>query len=526
MEIINNAALKLSSRADLSAYINSLIPNSQVLPDGVLVHWEHAEAAELAKIMDKYRPKYKVDIPSPMHRDYTWPGIYTPFKHQRETAAFLSLRNKAFCFSQAGTGKTSAALWAADYLMGLGLVKKVLIICPLSIMYSAWQTELFKTVMHRKGVVAYSKNPKKRLELIESDNDFYILNYDGIASSFNALNAKRFDLIIVDECNAYKNASTKRWRTLAKMLQPGGRLWLMTGTPASQSPVDAFGLGRLVSPDRTPRYVTAWREQVMTQVSRFTWVPKRDCTEKVFNILQPAIRYTKAECLDLPPVLHQTREISLSVQVARFYKDLKSKLLIEAAGQEISAVNAAAALSKLLQISGGAVYTDQRDVIEFDVTPRLAALHEILDECTAKVVIFVPFLHTIPVVTDYLTANGYTNAVIHGDVTASKRGELIKQFQEDADPRVLVCQPHTMSHGVTLTAADTIVFWSPVLSVETYLQCIARIDRIGQVNSMTIIKLVGSEVEKRVYRMLDSKITHHNSLVDLYREELNNVEQE
>jgi SNF2 family DNA or RNA helicase len=520
MEIIDNKAIKLAVRPDLAKKITDAIAHSTIVKGGVMVSWEQRETEALVAILDEYRPHFKVDIPGPMLRDYFWTGAFTPFKHQRETAAFLSLRRKAFCFSQAGTGKTSAAIWAADYLMACGLIDKALVIAPLSILYSAWQAELFQSAMHRKTVVAYSKDAKKRSQLVNGNQDFTILNYDGVHTNFHDLNKQRYDLIIIDEGNAYKNASTKRFRTLMKLLQPSARIWLMTGTPASQSPVDAFGLGRLVSPQRTPRYVTAWRDQVMTQVTRFKWVPKNNSTEKVFNILQPAIRYTKAECLDLPPVLHQVREVPLSVQVARFYKELKSKLLIEAAGEEISAVNAASALSKLLQISGGAVYTDAHDVVEFDVSPRLAALSEIMAECTAKVVIFVPFLHTIPVVVNHLTAEGYSSAVIDGSVAAAKRGQIIKEFQEETDPRVLVCQPHTMSHGVTLTAADTIVFWSPVLSVETYLQCIARIDRIGQVNSMTIVKLLGSEVERKVYKMLDGKISHHNSLVELYKEEM------
>lgn len=520
MEIINNAALRIPLRADTAAQINALIPNSKVLADGLLVNWQQDEAEKLAAITDQWRPRVKVDVPSPMHRDYAWPGVMTPFSHQKATAAFLSLRRKAYCFSEAGTGKTSAAIWAADYLMSLGLIHKVLIICPLSIMYAAWQSELFKTAMHRKSVVAYSKDPKKRELLINGPQEFTITNYDSVHSSYKALNAQAYDLIIIDEGNAYKNASTRRWRTLAKMLRPSSRLWLMTGTPASQSPVDAFGLGRLVSPDRTPRYVTAWRDQVMSQVTRFLWVPKQDATQKVYKILQPAIRFTKAECLDLPPVLHQVREVPLSVQVARFYKELKQKLLIEAAGAEISAVNAAAALSKLLQISGGAVYTDNRQIVEFDISPRLAALSEILEECSNKVVIFVPFLNAIPIVVDHLTKEKYSSAVIHGDVSAARRGEIIKAFQEDADPRVLVCQPQTMSHGVTLTAADTLIFWSPVLSVETYLQCIARIDRIGQLSPMTVVKLLGSDVERKVYKMLDNKVTHHRSLVELYQSTL------
>jgi SNF2 family DNA or RNA helicase len=85
---------------------------------------------------------------------------------------------------------------------------------------------------------------------------------------------------------------------------------------------------------------------------------------------------------------------------------------------------------------------------------------------------------------------------------------------------VLLVQPQSASHGVTLTAADTIVFWSPVMSVETYLQCIARIDRVGQKNSMTVIHLQGSEVERRMYKMLQGKVDMHEKLVDLYNSEI------
>jgi SNF2 family DNA or RNA helicase len=199
---------------------------------------------------------------------------------------------------------------------------------------------------------------------------------------------------------------------------------------------------------------------------------------------------------------------------------LKTQLLIEAAGEQISAVNAAASLNKLLQISGGAVYTDQGQTIEFDVAPRLAALKEVLDETLNKVVVFVGFLHTIEVVTKYLNSQGISSEVIQGSVSARNRFETIERFQKQTDPRVLVVQPQSASHGITLTAADTVVFWSPVMSVETYLQCIARIDRVGQKNNMTVVHLQGSEVEKKMYRMLQGKVDNHQKLVDLYKQEL------
>ena len=527
MQIIANTALQLAVPNTVLDQAVQYIQDAQVVTSGahkeLLLRWDYDEVLKLTYLLDGLQPRSNVpELPSPILKDYKWPGIYKPFAHQKDTASFLSIRKRAFCFNEAGTGKTSAAIWAADYLMELGVIKRVLIICPLSIMYSAWQADIFKTAMHRSAAVAYGSS-EKRKKIIQEGYEFVVINYDGVNIVRDAIEAARFDLIIVDEANAYKTATTKRWKTLAKIITPSTRLWMMTGTPASQSPVDAYGLAKMVSPHRVPKYVTAWRDKVMWQQSRFRWLPKLTSSDDVHEALQPAIRYTKAECLDLPEAVYQTRQVPLTPQVSRYYKALKQQLQIEAAGEQISAVNAAAAMSKLLQISGGAVYTDEKDVVEFDVSPRLQTLKEVLDETVRKVVVFVPFIHTIDIVTKFLTGEGFSCAVIKGDVSAKERADIIKQFQTQEKPRVLVIQPQSASHGVTLTAADTIVFWSPIVSVETYMQCVARIDRVGQTHKMTVVHLQGTEVERKVYSMLQNKITSHQRLVDLYKQELESV---
>lgn len=119
------------------------------------------------------------------------------------------------------------------------------------------------------------------------------MNYDGVSIVFNELEKIGFDLIVIDEANAYKNVTTKRWKVLAKLMKPTTRLWMLTGTPASQSPVDAFGIAKLVSPQNVPRTLTVWKDKVMHQLSRFKWIPKYDAKQKVFDALQPAIRFTK-----------------------------------------------------------------------------------------------------------------------------------------------------------------------------------------------------------------------------------------
>ena len=517
MIILDDTAVRFTLPSSEVAYLVKHIEKCEVISDNgtqadIVVYWGIEEMQHLTRV-------YPNRIPSPIARDYNWPGMYTPFDHQRTTAEFLSIYHRAFCFNEAGTGKTSSVIWAADYLMTLGLVKRVLVICPLSIMYSAWQADIFKTSMHRSVGVAYG-DANRRKKILNGEYEFVIINYDGVNIVQEEIKKLGFDLIVVDEANAYKTASTKRWKTLAKLVTPTVKLWMLTGTPASQSPLDAFGLARLVSPQNVPKYFTAWRDKVMYQITKFKWAPRDNSKHDVYNALQPAIRFNKNECLDLPEVMYQTREVPLTPQVARYYKGLKDQFLIEAAGEQVTAVNAAAKLTKLLQISGGAVYTDKHDVVEFDVSPRLKALMEVIDETIHKVIIFVPYRHTIELVARHLTEQGISNEIICGDVSAKGRADIISRFQMSVSPRVLVIQPQSASHGVTLTAANTVVFWSPVMSVETYLQCVARIDRVGQKNSMTVVHLQGSEIERKMYDMLKGKVSSHEKLVDLYREEL------
>ena len=519
MELIGEKAVKLALPEHLGKLVKDHITQSEIINtaneiSNLVIYWGLDEMTKLNTLM-----RLKSYLPSPMRRDYSYPGIYKPFDHQAATAEFLSINRRAFCFNEAGTGKTSSALWAADYLMQQGKIKKVLVICPLSIMYSAWQGDVFNTCMHRSSVVCYGP-AHKRKTIIEGDYDFTIINYDGVNIIKDEIKKEKFDLIIVDECNAYKTHTTVRWKTLNKILNDNTRVWMMTGTPACQSPVDAFGLGKLICPDRLPRLSVAWREKVMYQISRFKWLPKPNSKDSVFAALQPSIRFAKDQCLDLPEVTYQTRIVPLTKQVEKYYKQLKTQMIIAAGGESVTAVNAAVGMNKLLQISGGAVYTDEHETIKFDVKPRLNALMEVLGDTDHKILLFVPFRHTIEFLAEFLTKKNITNDVINGSVSANDRANIINKFQTQDEPKVLVIQPQSASHGVTLTAADTVVFWSPVMSVEVYLQCIARIDRVGQKNKMTVVHLQGSDVEKRMYAMLQGKVDQHTKLVDLYREEL------
>ena len=399
------------------------------------------------------------------------------------------------------------------------LIKRVLIICPLSIMESAWAADLFNFAMHRRVDIAHGAK-KKRQTIIKGNAEYVIINYDGVEIVKEEIEAGGFDLIIADEATHYKNAQSKRWKVLASLIKPHTWLWMMTGTPAAQSPIDAYGLAKLINPKGVPKFFGAFREMVMYKVTQFKWVPKPNAVDLVFNALQPAIRFTKEQCLDLPEMTYVKRGVELTPQQKKYYETLRKQMVMVAAGEQITAANAAGNMNKLLQSAWGAVYTDTGETVEFDIKNRYKVLREVVDESSKKVLVFVPFKHVIDLLKEKLTQDNITNEIIRGDVSAPNRTRIFKKFQTTNDPRVLIIQPQAAAHGVTLTAANTIVWWGPVSSLETYAQANARVHRSGQTHPCTVVQLQGSTVEKRIYGMLDERINVHTQMIDLYEEVL------
>lgn len=512
MDIVHGSALlvrtkdpdKITQTIDKSKVVNN--------KNGVyetLVHWNLGNAMILKNLGFK-------KVLSPILGNYTWPGIHEPFTHQRDTAAFLTLHRRCFCLNEQGTGKTLASIWAMDYLMQQKAISRALIICPLSIMDCAWRSDLFNSAMHRRVEIAYG-TADKRKQIIRSNAEVVIINYDGVESVRDEIAAGGFDLIICDESTALKNPSTRRWKVVNSLIKQDTWLWLLTGTPAAQSPEDAYGQARLVNPSGVPSYKGAWKDLVMVKVSNFRWVPRDGAQDIVYEALQPAIRYKTEDCLDLPEMLYSMREVAMTAQQVKYYEKLRKDMLIQTSGEEISAVNAAVQMSKLMQVSAGAAYADSGEVVEFDCSNKLNELLDVVQQASHKSLVFCEFRHSIALVEAFLAKHGITTAVIHGDVSAKKRAAIFDAFQTTSDPQVLVVQTRTVAHGVTLTAANTVIWFSPPTSAETYLQANARVHRSGQKNPCLVVHLCSSPVEKKVYKALEDRTLAQTSLLDMYK---------
>lgn len=459
------------------------------------------------------------DAPSPILHYYDWQGRYKPYEHQKQTASFLTQNPKALVLNEIGTGKTQSALWAADYLMSIGKVKKVLILSPLSTLERVWGDAIFMNFPHRKHIVLHGTADRRRKRLSQ-DADFYIINHDGfriIADDVHDM----FDLIIVDEAAVYRSHGSQRFKFFRRWMEnnPQVWLWLMTGTPTPNEPTDAWALAKLVGSPYCTQTFTAFRDQVMMKIGQWKWIPRPESIDIVKHILQPAIRYTRDECFDLPETVIQTRSVEMTATQKAHYQQMLKHFTSELAAEgTITAVNEAVKLQKLVQIACGVAYGDDGQNIEIDCSPRVNAVKEVIEEAGEKIIIFVPLTGTLHMLQREL-AKHWSVGVVNGEVSATKRNEIFHNFQHAKDPHVLIAHPATMAHGLTLTAASTVIWYGPITSNEQYVQANGRIERIGKRHVSNVVHIEGTEVEKRMYKRLQGKQRLQGLLLDLIKEQ-------
>ena len=462
-----------------------------------------------------------IEAPSPILHYYKFPAPprQPAFDHQRDTSAMLTLNRRALVLNETGTGKTRSALWAADYLMSIGLVHKVLIASKLSTLERVWKEEIFKVLMHRTCQVLHGSK-ERRMQRLEMDVDFYIINHEGLAVMQKEIrDRKDIDLIICDEYAEYRNHTTGKFEVLHGLMTPDMRLWGMTATPCPNAPTDAYGLAKLIDPSKIPKYFGQFKRETMLQVSTYKWVPKKEAYDIAYQAMQPAVRYRKADCLDLPPVVTEERTCELSPEQKNAYDRMRLDLVMEAKkGEPVTAVNAADKINKLRQILCGAVKQGDGEYISIPHGPRLQVLLDCIQEAAAKVIVVVPFKGILRVLEQEVSEH-YTCEVLNGDVPVGKRNEIISAFKNGTDPHVLLCHPQVMAHGLNLTEADMCIFYAPIYSNDQFQQVVERFNRPGQTRKMTVIRIgaTPTKLDWEIYAMLDQKQEGQATILDMYK---------
>lgn len=466
--------------------------------------------------------------PGPIRSYYDWPCRpgRDPFLHQLETAEFLTMNPRAFCLNGMGSGKTLAVLWALHWLREQGIIQRAVVTSPLSTLERTWGDEIFSTFPDLSFGIIHG--PPRRKRIVAADNyDIFIINHDGVKDeSVLSCLAERNDVnaVVVDELACFRNASTEKWKAINRLINgdkkrgwaPKPFAWGLTGTPIPKEPTDAWGQCKLIRPDSVPKFFGAFRDTVMKPIAPYKWAPRDNALDHVSKVMQPAIRFSREDCIDLPPTTYVTREVEMTPEQKRLYKELMSRFKTEFEGGSIKAVNEAVRIGKLLQVVCGVAYTEDGDV-QIPSETRVAEVFDIVENAEGKVIVFVPLTGALRGLAAAL-GEQYEVAIVDGSTSKTARDNIFSAFMSKHGPRVLVAQPGTMSHGLTLTEANTIVWYAPVHSNEIYEQANARIVRPGQKRNTLIVRLQGSDLERRIYERLEKRGDMQGLLLGMFEQ--------
>jgi SNF2 family DNA or RNA helicase len=444
-----------------------------------------------------------IKVPHPMLTHYDWPGDKKPFKVQRQTCAMATSYPRSYLLNDMGTGKTRSVLWAWDYLRREGKANKLLIVCKLSNMTFTWMREAFATLPKCKVAILHGSRARRLERLNDRTADIYVINHDGLRVVEKELQARTdIDVLAIDELAAYRNQSmrSKKMRTFAERFK---YVWGLTGRPMPNAPTDVWAQCRIVTPNTVPKYFRIARDMLMIRKSQFVWVPKSNAIETAFSMMRPQVRFALDEVVELPPVISRTIDVDLSSEQKHAYQKLVREFRVMIQEKVITAVNAGAAMQKLLQVSCGYVYTTNPDYVTLDSTPRKDVLLETIEEVDRKLLVFVPFRHALAGLSALLTAEGVDHALVHGDT--KDRDQIFNLFQNTDKYKVLLAHPQCLAHGLTLTAANTIIWYCPTASLELYEQANARIRRVGQEHKQQVFHFQSTPIEKRIYSLLQRK---------------------
>ena len=464
---------------------------------------------------------------------YDFP-LAPPFKalpHQRVMANFSVLHRRMFNLSDMGTMKTISTLWAADFLMRQhepGTFRAV-IVAPLSTLDRVWASAIFRNFLGRRTFEILHGTPEKRSQLLHREADFYIINFDGVGTGAHTrrryelagfseqLRARKdIRLAVVDEASAYKDSTTLRHRIARDILGPREYLWLLTGTPTPNAPTDAYGLAKLVN-NAWGKSKTSFKLDTMYQPfpGSFKWLAKKDGYEKARQLLSPSIRYDLKDVWDGPECVTQQRAVELTADQKRQMAELKRTLQVTMkSGAEIGAINEASARQKFIQISLGAVYDSEHKVHLADAKPRIAALHEILDEAPGKFLIFAPLTSVVEMLKRELKS--FNVEIVNGNVSQKERTKIFGAFQE-GELRGIVADPGTMAHGLDLWMARTVIWYGTTDKAELYAQANRRAHRPGQKYPVNVVQLVSNPLEIEIFNRLENNLSLQGSLLTMIK---------
>jgi SNF2 family DNA or RNA helicase len=330
-------------------------------------------------------------------------------------------------------------------------------------------------------------------------------------------------MIICDESQRIKTPSAQQSKAMHRLGKAAKYRLILTGTPVTQGPLDFFSQYKFLDPAIFGNSYYAFRARyaIMGGFENRQIIGYRNLPELIRKAHSVAFRVTKAEALDLPPFTDQVLYCELERKAMSIYAQLKKESVAELSEEKVlTATNVLSRLLRLSQITGGYL-GDGEGRIEEVSKAKMKLLEETLEDLLGagkKVIIFARFLPEIGGILKLLEQKNVNYSWITGEVKMAERGEAVRRFQEDEDCRVFVAQIQTAGLGITLTAADTAIFYSLDYSFANYDQARARLHRIGQRNAVTYIHLTArGTVDEKILDALKAKKNVADEVVDNWR---------
>ncbi len=458
-----------------------------------------------------------------------------PFKHQKEVFDFAishADQHGIALLMSMGCGKSLSSIAVAGALYNAKNIKKVLIVCPLSIV-GVWKEEFEKFADFDYELAILKGNMAKKTELLQKMQGYSlqvaVVNYESVWRMEIEFANWKPDFIIADESHKIKTHNIAASKAMHRL---GGKTkyrMILTGTMITNKEIDVFSQYKFVEPAIFGNSFYAFRNKYFDMVGYGQHTPvlkesmKDELMEKIHSI---AFRANKAECLDLPTVTDIIRYTELEPKAINIYQSLVKDSFAELSNCEITVTNVLTKLLRLSQLTGGFLGSDGGNTYQQVSRAKMEALEDIIDEAVQsgeKLVVISRFIPEIKAIEKLLNKKRILYSMVSGEI--KDREEQIRKFQNDPKVSVFIGQVATAGLGITLTAASTMVFYSLDYSMSNFEQAKARIHRAGQQKNCTYIYLIAKgTVDEKVLSTLQNKANLAKNLIDEYKRGLNPYE--
>lgn len=451
---------------------------------------------------------------------------FNPWNYQQYSINHIIDHKASGLFLDMGMGKTVSTLTAIDNLIFLGEVNKVLVIAPLRVAEDTWSTEVEKWdhLKHLK-ISKILGTKKQREEALMKNADIYVTNRENVDWLVSeCFDSWIWDMVVIDELSSFKSSKAKRFRALKKVRSYFKRIVGLTGTPAPNSLIDLWPqIYLLDGGQRLGKTITGFKDRYFNPGRRngyvvYNWELKEGAEEEIQNKISDICISMKADdYLDLPERIDNKVEISLSKKSMGIYKKLEKDLIIELGEEDITAANAAVLTNKLLQMANGAIYSEDKEVVNIH-DEKIEKLEEIIDTSNGKsVLVFYNFKHDYNRISELLTKKKINHQTLN-------TSDDIKKWN-DGEIQVALLHPASAGHGLNLQYGGNIIVWFGLTwSLELYQQANARLHRQGQKETVIIHHLIAKgTVDEDVMNALANKEINQDMLLEAVKARLGEV---